>query len=202
VTTPLASAVAAWCDTKRVKLLRDDGHTDSAVVPPLLMRLRAAVGSNTVVHERSGGGGGSPVDLVALDLLVQLVHTAARWTAAAGLLPRPVGADGLRQLAVHHWPPDGPDPDLLADLLRRLAERAESHLSPPEATATRYVRDTPCPACGARSVAAGTNAHGEPTRTPAVAVEFHGGLVRYAWCQECGQQWPRDQLTAWAAEVT
>jgi len=195
----LIAIVAAWCDTRRVQILRDGGTAEWTSIPPLLARLRAAVGSNATVRERSGGGGGSPVDFDALDILDRLAVTVADWTALVGLARRQALGSGLRQLAVHPWLPDGPDPLVLASVLDSLAVRADAHLCPPEVADTRYVRDTPCPRCGERSLASGMTGFGEPARVPVLAVALNRGLVRYVWCQACGQQWSRDQLEAIAA---
>lgn len=199
MTTPLAAAVAGWCDPQRVKILRDGGTADWTAIPALLIRLRCAVGSNATVHERAGGGGGSPIDFDALDILDALAVTAADWIAVAGLRRRPGIAPNLRQLAVHGWPEET-QPWQLARILDHLAGRAAAHLTPKDVADTRYVRDVPCPECGERSVPAGVNGDGEASRVPTLAVALNRGLVRYVWCQACGKQWPRDQLEGWAAE--
>jgi hypothetical protein len=201
VTSPLVGAVAVWCDPRRVKVLRDGGRAEWAVIPPLLARLQDALAPS---GEAGGGGrgtGGSPVDLDALDILDGLAVTVADWTDIAGVARRPTIVSGLRQLAVHPWPPVEPGPLQFARILDRLAGRADAHLSPPDVADTRYVRDTACPECGERSAAAGLNGQGEAARVPVLAVELNRGLVRYVWCQACGKQWPRDQLEGWAAEA-
>lgn len=196
----LQTAVTTWCDPRRVKILRDGGDATWAVIPPLLVLLRAGVGANATVRERSGGGGGSPIDADAWDILDRVRVTAADWTLICGL-PRRVGlAPSLRQLAGHTWP-DPRQGAQLARILGHLAARAAEHLSPPDVAATRYVRDWSCPHCGERT-AAGVNGYGEPGRVPVLVVVLNRGLVRYVWCQACGHQWPRDQLEGWAWDAT
>jgi len=196
--SPLLAVVATWCDTRRVKVLRDGGATDWATIPPLLTRLQEAVASNATIREQSGSGGGSPVDLDALDILDALAVTVADWTGIAGVPPRPGIASGLRQLAVHPW--DEPQARQLARILGHLAGRADAHLTPPDVAESRYVRDTPCPECGEQWTAS-VNEYGEASRVPVLAVALNRGLVRYVWCQACGKQWPRTELEGWAAEA-
>lgn len=192
----LRAAVAALCDPRKVRVLRDDGTADWTQIPSLLEQLAGAVGSNATFRERrGGGGGGSPVDLDAIDILDGLRSTLADWRGRAGHTGRVTLDRAARQVAVHPWPEL--EAAQLARLLEGHARRAEAHLCPPDVAPARYVRDTACPACDARSVSA-ADAYGDAGRVPALVIMLNRGLVRYVACQACGQQWSRWQLESWA----
>jgi hypothetical protein len=194
----LAAVVAAWCEPRRVRVLRDDGHAVWATIPPLVDLLLEAVASNGAGDQRRTSSGGSPIDLDVLDILDGLRVTIADWRGRAGLQPRPGLAAGVRQIAAHPWPPD--DGQLLGRVLTALAGRAEEYLTPPDVAPERHVRDTPCPDCGAWTVPV-TNSFGEPGTAPALLVVLNRGLVRYVTCQACGREWDRSVLEAWARRV-
>lgn len=213
--TDLQAAAAAWCDQRRVKLLRTPGQADTwwyagqahddppagaagewATIPPLLDQLRAAVVPSGESGKGGRGGTGGGPDWTSVDLLDRLRVTLADWRDRAGL---DAGSRTLvqqvRQVCAHDWP--DLEAGQMARVLLNLAREAQGHLTPPDATPTRYVRATACPDCGERTVPV-VNEHGDPAQQPAVIVVLNRGLVRYAQCQACGVQWGRDQLAGWA----
>lgn len=54
-----------------------------------------------------------------------------------------------------------------------------------------YLRNSPCPTCGARQVTKMVD--GDTKVFPTLKVEFNFGLVRYAFCQACGDAWLRGE---------
>lgn len=208
----LSAAVAAWCDTRRVKILRDGGASAKATLPPLLTQLGEAVGSGSSWRARRSSGGRCPVNLGALDLLDRLRITLA--DATGGLARRiegprfpgghlwwPVETEAtLRRLPHLPWPAG--DGDRLAARLDRLADEAACQLAPPDIPAWRAVRDTPCPRCGYR-VLIDLDDEGERVRIPVLLATFDGaGQVAHVTCAACWSGWWRNQIPELWDELT
>lgn len=216
MTSTLAAAVAAWCDTRRVRLMRIPAASETAdgwwtggrhvlepppqvtgqwaTVPPLLTQLAAAVAPSGESGKGTGRGSGGPVDWDAVDILDRL-RDVAGWrpeTARAGL------GRALRMLPVLPW--DAGAADQTARVLRSLAGRADALLAPAEVAGWRYIRDD-CPACGYRVVSVPGDA-GDPVRGFALVVEFTRQWINSMSCQVCWGYWTRQDLADWAAART
>lgn len=215
MTPQLVAAVGAWCDTRRVRVMRvpavlldpdetwwidgkpstvppADAASGWATVPPLLLQLAAAVGVSGESGKGTGRGGGGVVDWDAVDILDRL-RDCAEWRPSGGV---PLGR-WLRQSALLPW--GELEAAQQARVLWSLARRAESHLVPPEVAPWRYVR-ADCPQCGYRRLSA-VDGDGLPVTGFALVVEFHRHFVNRLVCQVCWALWTRQQLADWALDM-
>lgn len=196
---PLWAAVDHLSLPTKKLITRDDGSITHALVLSLWDQA-----DETLFTDAQGGrAGGSLAERNVMDLNLMQVRalirdTTARELAQRRLTSRPTVPGAIRQLAAHVISNE------LADLwwweyrfsswARQLAHylRADAHV------ASIRLRNSPCPACGARQVL--VEADDGPVVAPPLVIDFREGYVRAAECTACGQIWFRGEALHALAE--
>lgn len=180
--------------------IETDTGTRTVPLSPLLRQLADAVTSST-----SRGGAPTsrytiPIGAEAVELLIAIDHETRRGLLAAGHAPRlaqldvdPRPAAKLEQVRAWaalagHWHATAPTYlATAASHASRWVREARQILNPDPAR-WRRVRDTPCPACGAKRVRR-RNDQGELELVPVLVVDAEHGDTH---CLACRAHWPQE----------